>query len=61
VLRLLVVLLTALPAVLAMVCAVVAVGVLFGWPWALLTAVPFLLAADHQIRPPRRGSTGAVR
>lgn len=37
------------PGLLALVCAVAGVAVLFGLGWALLAAVPFLLLADRRV------------
>ena len=48
------VLAAALPGLLALVCTVVAVAALFGWPWALLACVPFLLVADNRATAQRR-------
>lgn len=42
-----------LPGVLAIACAVCGTYVLFGVGWALLAAVPFLLALDWTARRPR--------
>lgn len=40
-----------LPGLLAMACAVAGVFVMWGLGWALLAAVPFLLAADRKVGP----------
>lgn len=52
------VVLAALPGLLALVCTVIAVAALAGWPWALLACVPFLLVADNRATARRRPAAG---